>query len=142
MSTFTEALDLSPENFEVKTGIFGLQQDELNAIVTTFTRTVPISEMVEKLVRDFLASPAKVVVSITEEMANAIIGFVDDLLYTDVQKGIIVYKMFDAIHNATVNAIRKAEGKRTTKSLDALIQELDELIKKTGKSRPGNPEQN
>lgn len=142
MSTFTEALDLSPENLEVKTGIFGLQQDELDAIVTTFTRTVPISEMVEKLVRDFLASPAKVVVSITEEMANAIIGFVDDLLYTDVQKGIIVYKMFDAIHNATVNAIRKAEGKQTTKSLDALIQELDELIKKTGKSRPGNPEQN
>lgn len=142
MSTFTEALDLSPENLKVKTGIFGIQQDELDAIVKTFTSTVPISEMVQKLVRAFLASSDVVVISITEEMAKAIIKFTDDLLYTDVQKGIIVYKMFDAVHTATVNALRRAENSQKLKSLDALIQEFDELLKKVSKTNPGNPEQN
>mgnify|MGYP000712219091 CR=1 FL=1 len=142
MSTFTEALDLSPENLKVKTGIFGLQQDELDAIVKTFTSTVPISEMVEKLVRDFLTSSDVVVISITEEMAKAIIKFTDDLLYTDVQKGIIVYKMFDAVHNATINALRRAENSQKLKSLDALIQEFEELLKKVNKTNPENPEQN
>lgn len=105
MTTFRKFIEITPKTVETKQGIFGFSEEEFNKISPVFVEKVPIAEMVQARIIEVRKNgefPTEFTL-ITEEMAEAIVNYVDGLEFNDVQKAVITYKLIDA----TVAAARR-----------------------------------
>ncbi len=141
MTTFRTFIEITPKTVETKQGIFGLSTDEFNKISPAFVEKVPIAKMMQTRIKEVMKNGESTTgfTLITEEMAEAIVNFVDGLEFNDVQKAVITYKLLDA----TVIAARKQiEGILLQNPLEQLKDLFKNLAKTRQKESTVDPTQN